>query len=540
MVNTHTAAVCRAATQSLLAVLAMAAMLAACSPAGPRSVAPAGTPSAVITVEGGQLQGVVAEGIVSFKNIPYAAPPIGALRWRAPQPAPTWTGIRAADHWGNECMQQQFAADLAISSQPMSEDCLTLNVWSPPSVGKAPVMVWIHGGGFVNGSAARELYDGRHLAAAGVVVVTINYRLGRFGFFAHPALTALAKDEPTGNFGFLDQIAALRWVQRNIAAFGGDPGNVTVFGESAGGGSVNVLMIAPAARGLFHKAIVQSGGGRDTLPKLWQKLPDGTASAEARGLAFAASVKAANHADALRALPAKSVVGGLHMGDMQPDTYSGPMLDGILLTKDVSEAFAQGEQQRIPYLIGTMDHEAGILFMNQEQAKKTLKIIPGDAAALGPLYDPGKSGDIIMVAAEAGSDWIFVEPSRYLARLAARTGQPTYWYRFSYVAEAHKKVMARAMHSTDVPYVFNTWDRTKYPVAEQDRATSQLIEGYWTSFAKHGDPNGAARTPWPRFSPDSDTMLEFDLSGGATARSNPYRDRLDYLAGLRGVAPKNP
>jgi para-nitrobenzyl esterase len=517
----------------------MGAMLAACAP-GPRSGAPTGKPSAVIRVDGGQLQGVALEGIVSFKNIPYAAPPIGSLRWRPPQPVQPWTGIRAADHWGNECMQQQFAADLAISSQPTSEDCLTLNVWSPQSAAKAAVMVWIHGGGFVNGSAAREIYDGRHLAASGVVVVTINYRLGRFGFFAHPALTALAKEEPTGNFGFLDQIAALRWVQRNIAAFGGDPGNVTVFGESAGGGSVNVLMITAAARGLFQKAIVQSGGGRDTLPKLTEKLADGTASAEARGLAFAASVKAANDADALRALPAKTIVGGLQMSDMQPDTYSGPMLDGTVLTKNISEAFAQGEQQRIPYLIGTMDHEAGILFMNLEQARKTLKLIPGDSAALLPLYDPDKRGDTIMLAAEAGSDWIFVEPSRYLARLAARAGQPTYWYRFSYVAESHKKVMSRAMHSTDVPYVFDTWDKTKYPVAEKDRETSKLIEGYWTSFAKNGDPNGAGRTTWPKYSPESDTVLEFDRSGGATARSNPYHDRLDYLAGLHVSPSKNP
>jgi para-nitrobenzyl esterase len=178
--------------------------------------------------------------------------------------------------------------------------------------------------------------------------------------------------------------------------------------------------------------------------------------------------------------------------------------------------------------------------MNLEQAKKTLKNIPADAGALGLLYDPDKRGDTVTMAAEAGSDWVFVEPSRNLARLAARAGQPTYWYRFSYVADSHKKISTRAMHSTDVPYVFDNWDKTKYPVADKDRETSKLIEGYWASFAKNGDPNDAGRTIWPRYSPETDTVLEFDHSGGATARANPYRERLDYLAGLHGAAPKNP
>jgi para-nitrobenzyl esterase len=491
-----------------------------------------------ITVEGGQLQGVTSDGIASYKNIPYAAAPIGSLRWRPPQPAPHWQGVRAADHWGAECMQEKFAADMAVSSQPVNEDCLTLNVWVPNTADrKIPVMVWLHGGGFVNGSASRELYDGTHLARSGVVVVTVNYRLGRFGFFAHPALTseAQAKAEPTGNFGILDQIAALQWVQRNIAAVGGDPHNVTIFGESAGGGSVNALLITPRARGLFHKAIVQSGGGRDTLAKLKETLSNGTVSAEARGLAFAASVKAPNDAQALRALPADKIVAGLNMANTQTETFSGPMLDGIVLVKDISAAFALGEQQRVPLLIGTTDREAGILNMNLEQAEKILKQFPGEPSKLIALYDPARSGDRINLAVNAGSDWIFVEPARYLARQTARAGQPTFLYRFSYVGEKYRTILAGAPHSTDVPFVFDTWDKTPYPMAETDRETSKLVAAYWTAFAKTGDPNGAGRTTWPRYSPEKDVLLEFDRTGGASVRMNVNRERLDLLSELHDL-----
>jgi para-nitrobenzyl esterase len=532
MVSRHTISSRRTAPVVLAALMAPVVFFAAsmASAAPMASVAP-------IATENGQLQGVTNAGIVSYKNIPYAAAPIGPLRWRPPQAPSRWQGVRAADHWGAECMQHPFAGDLAISSQPMSEDCLTLNVWTPDTaLGKSPVMVWIHGGAFVNGSASRELYDGTRLARSGVVVVTLNYRLGRLGFFAHPALTREAerRGEPTGNFGFMDQIAALQWVHRNIAAFGGDPDNVTIFGESAGGAAVNVLMIAPAARGLFHKAIVQSGGGRDVYPKLAEKLADGTASAETRGLAFAASLKVANDAQALRALPAKKIVAGLQMGQMQTATYCGPMLDGNLLTKNISEAFALGEQQRIPYLIGTTDQEGGVLNMNLAQAEQALKMVPADPAKLAALYDPAKSGDRIALAVTAGSDWVFVEPARLLARRTASAGQPTFLYRFSYVAEKYRSMFAGAVHSTDVPYVFDTWDKTHYQGAA-DRETSTLMDAYWTSFAKTGNPNGPGPTAWPNYSAENDALLEFDRTGGASLRTNLYRERLDFLVGLHDL-----
>jgi len=251
----------------------------------------------------GTLEGVVSGPVRVFKGIPYAAPPIGALRWKAPQPVAPWSGVRPAKEYGHDCMQEPFGGDAAPLGTPPDEDCLVLNVWTPAAraAKPRPVMFWIYGGGFVNGGSSPEVYDGSKFAEAGVVLVSANYRLGRFGFFAHPALTKEAGGAPLGNYAYLDQIEALKWVKRNIARFGGDPDNVTVFGESAGGASVNMLMISPLARGLFHRAIVQSGGGRSST-----LIPARTlASAEQIGVAFAAEAGVAgDDAKALEALRA--------------------------------------------------------------------------------------------------------------------------------------------------------------------------------------------------------------------------------------------
>lgn len=269
------------------AALVAALLVGACAqPAMSQSPPSAGVPVET-QIDSGTLRGREADGIKSFKGIPYAAPPVGELRWRAPAAPTAWSGVREADQYGSDCVQNRVSWDKTQSAQPTSEDCLTLNVWAPAAAKKAPVMVWIHGGGFVMGSGSQPIFDGAKLAGRDVVVVTFNYRLGRFGFFAHPALTREAAGAATGNFAFMDQVAALEWVKRNIAAFGGDPGNVTIFGESAGGGSVNQLMLAQPARGLFHKAIAQSGGGRDVLPLLSAERA-GKPSAEAVGTAFAA------------------------------------------------------------------------------------------------------------------------------------------------------------------------------------------------------------------------------------------------------------
>jgi para-nitrobenzyl esterase len=246
-----------------------------------------------IHIESGALQGVIDDGIVAFKGIPYAAAPVGALRWKAPQPAPAWQGIRQAKQYGNDCMQEPFPSDAAPLGTKPAEDCLVLNVWKPAhsATKKLPVMVWIYGGGFVNGGSSPAVYDGSQFAKQEVIFVSFNYRVGRFGFFAHPALTQENPDGVLGNYGFMDQIAALQWVQRNINAFGGDADNVTLFGESAGGFSVHTMMTSPLAKGLFHKAIIQSGGGRTSIGggRYLQKTSiSGLPSAEEIGMRFAA------------------------------------------------------------------------------------------------------------------------------------------------------------------------------------------------------------------------------------------------------------
>ena len=327
--------------------------------------------SPLVRVESGELQGVVDDGVASFKGIPFAAPPVGDLRWRPPQPAAPWTGARQAAEFGADCMQRRFgpppAAGAPAAPVP-SEDCLFLNVWRPASAtpgAKLPVMVWIHGGGFVFGSGAFPMTSGVQFAKQGIVLVTFNYRLGRFGFFAFPALSRERPDETKGNYAYMDQIAALQWVKRNIAAFGGDPGNVTIFGESAGGVSVHSLLASPQARGLFHKAIVESGGARDGVLTARPLRGDGVdpnypVSGETIGVNFARSMGIEGTDQAalasLRALSADQVLQGAAApaGPNGPLTASdAPILDGTLVTETAESAYKARHQPRVPLLLGS-------------------------------------------------------------------------------------------------------------------------------------------------------------------------------------------
>ena len=398
--------------------------------------------AAPVRVEGGLLSGVAADGVIAYKGIPYAAPPVGDLRWRAPQPAAPWPGVRAADAYGHDCMQEPFPSDAAPLGTPPAEDCLYANVWAPEKSAspKLPVMVWIHGGGFVNGGASPAVYDGRHFARRGVVFVSFNHRLGRFGFFAHPALSAENPKGPLGNYGYLDQIAALKWVQKNVAAFGGDPGNVTVFGESAGGGSVHTLMVSPLAKGLFHKAIVESGGGRAGGIMAPRSLKE----AEAVGVAFAklAGVTGEDAAAlaALRKLPAPDLVRGLNLMSMrqQRDTWSGPMTDGQIVVEEPETAFRAGRQASVPYMVGANSRE--FAFAHAAAAVEgMLARFGAEKEKVVAAYDPEKTGNMAEVGIGVMSDGAMVEPARLLARLASAAGQPTYAYRFSYVASSIRK-----------------------------------------------------------------------------------------------------
>ncbi len=501
----------------MLTVSVLAAAILMMSPTAQGGEAP---PRA--TVQQGVLAGHDAEGVVSFKGVPYARPPVGELRWRPPQPAAPWTGERDATRVGAICIQPPANGDNGVGPLPMSEDCLTLNVWAPVERdGPLPVMFWIHGGGLNNGSGTAALYDGTRLAKRAVVVVTINYRLGRLGFFDHPALAAERDaDEPAANYGLMDVVAALRWVRDNAAAFGGDRDKVTIFGESAGGALVTRLMISPEARGLFHRAVVQSGLGRDEGTPLDAARRDGGASMQARGQAFAAA-HGATTAEDLRAIPAEAFL------QPAPNFYGGDLLvrDGVYVTEEVEAAFAAGREAPVPLIIGT--NSAEFWWMK-----------PSDLTPYGAIDDAMTDQErAAFLAAYGGqegydqfvlSDLVFNEPARRLARLHARNGHPTYLYRFDVVSAAMPEPHEGATHASERQYVFDNLTASPWPTAEMDQRQADQMAGYWTTFAAKGDPNGGGRQAWPEFGAEPDRLLEF-TNEGPVAKPVPFAERLDLI-----------
>ncbi len=415
-------------TAAMLASMALTTTIAI-----PSAHAQGGAQSRV-TVETGTLQGTVAGGVIAFKGIPFAAPPVGPLRWRAPQPAARWEGVRDASAYGHDCMQLPFPSDAAPLGTPPAEDCLYANVWRPASSAtRLPVLVWIYGGGFVNGGASPPTYAGTEIAKQGVLFFSFNYRLGRFGTFGHPQLTAEhADDGARANFNHMDQIAALRWVQRNIAAFGGDPANVTIVGESAGGGSVHTLVTSPQTKGLFARAVVQSGGTGDnvtagstltTLDSL------GVAFAESKGISPndpQALVK-------LRALSPEAVVDGLNLAAFfspgpPPATLRtmGRLAPDGRFVVDAGKAYRSGAFRHVPMMIGATSDDIG-----------------------------GKTGYMTVGARNA-------------ARLVTEKGEPVWYYRFSYVATSVRTPATRgAGHASDIPFFFHT-EGAKYGAATTD------------------------------------------------------------------------
>lgn len=476
----------------------------------------------IATIDTGPLVGAEKDGVAVFRGVPYAAPPVGDLRWRAPRPAAVWTAPRDATKFGNDCLQTWMPDDVANSGQPMSEDCLYANVWTvkPGKQAKGlPVMLWIYGGGFVNGSGAALPYEGTRLAKRGVVVVTFNYRVGRLGFFAHPALTREAAGGPTGNWGLMDQIAALQWVKRNIASFGGDPDKVTIFGESAGGESVNRLMASPASRGLFARAISSSGGGRDKWPSL--------AAAEEIGVAFAKSQGAGDDVAALRAIPAEQASGKITMLARDEKRFSGGITDGQIVTDSVDAVFTAGKEAQIPYIVGANDDELGFVpavFRGMVTAGivKPLGDIGPIKAAYGDAYDRRIAGDVV-----------FVEPSVALARRHAANGAPTWLYRFGYVAEGKREDGKGAGHASDVPYEFDTLALTKPAPSAADQAAATMVADYWSDFAKTGDPNRSGRPVWNRVATGRQQALAIGITG--TAMQPASDAALDALSRLRDV-----
>jgi para-nitrobenzyl esterase len=504
------------------------------------AAAGAAAPATRAQVEGGVVEGALQGAVVAFKGIPFAAPPVGAKRWRAPQPVVPWSGVRRAGEYGPDCMQIPFPGDAAPLGVTPAEDCLYLNVWRPAAGGHYPVMVWIYGGGFVNGGSSPPVYDGSAFARDGIVLVSFNYRLGNFGFFAHPALSAEGRGQMLGNYAYMDQIAALRWVRKNIAAFGGDPSNVTIFGESAGGISVHALLLAQAAQGLFQKAIIESGGGDAGVGG--RALSGGPDSAEARGLALARQFGIEGEDAAalarLREVPADQLVDGLNMATMgRSATYAGgPILDGRLEQGSPVAQYAKGRGARVPVMVGANSADLGFMFASS--LDELYAQFGPDEARAREVYTAPAGTPVGAVAFRAGGDQMMVEPARRTARLLAARGQQVYEFRFSYVAESLRKTTPGAPHATEIPFVFDTVAaRYGRDLTASDEAAARAMHAYWVAFARTGRPEVPGQPPWPAYSAATDVLLDF-TAAGPVAQPDPWKDRLDLAerANLRKAA----
>jgi len=527
----------------------------------------------VIRVDTGELQGAVEGGVVAYKGIPFAAPPVGEFRWRPPQPAAKWTGVRQAVEYGADCMQGRFGgpppgarpgappaqgappapgsataaparpAGLPAALEP-SEDCLFLNIWRPAdaTARNLPVMVWIHGGGFVGGSGALQGAAGGPFAKQGVVLVTINYRLGRFGFFAFPALSAERPDETKANYAYMDQIAALQWVRRNIANFGGNPDNVTIFGFSAGGVSVHSMLASPLARGLFHKAIAQSGGSRDSVLTARPLREDGVdpnypASAETIGMTFARSMGIegtdAQALARLRDLSAEQVLRGAPAapGASTPPVELTPVLDGRLITETAEAAYKARRQPRAPLLVGSNSADTAGNRVKATTKDEFFARFGKWSARAKAAYDPDGSTQLATMVSRANDDFGQAEPARFAANAFAANGSPVYLYRFSYVASAMRERMRNgAPHGGEIGFVFGTLGAgpgSASTPSPEDLTVSRMAQGYWVNFAKKGDPNGAGLPVWPRHDPKKDVIFDFRPDGTAGAGPDPRKARLD-------------
>jgi len=479
------------------------------------------------------------DGVVhAFLGIPYAAPPVGDLRWKPPAAAAKWSGVRKATEFGAHCMQGKVFGDMNFRDAGGSEDCLFLNVWVPAKAAgaKLPVMVWIYGGGFAAGSTSEARQDGTHLAQQGVIVVSMNYRLGVFGFFVHPELAKESGHNAAGNYGLLDQVAALRWVQDNIAAFGGDPGNVTIFGESAGSFSVSAQMASPLSKGLFQKAIGESGGaffsgGLSFEPLSVREEKDVKAVSAKLGLSTLAE---------LRAVPAQKLLDAFAPPQSQGFDFD-PDVDGYFLPEPVPTIFAEGKQSDVPLLAG-WNHDEGsfeIVFNPQKPTADSIKANAqkdfGDKAAEFLRLYPADTDERVLRSAQdfAGDRFIAFSTWEWMESQAKTGKQTIYRYRFDLGPPSSNPNAPKlgAYHSAEIEYVFGQLDsKAGVPWRAEDRQLSEAMQKYWANFAKNGDPNGPGLPKWPAYSAGEGWPVMF-LDAQSGAHKDDMRDRYLFLVG---------
>ncbi len=473
---------------------------------------------ASVKVDGGIVQGVAEDSLTVYRGIPFAAPPVGELRWRGPQPAPKWEGARKADRFAPGCIQSMGGPPPSGAS----EDCLYLNVWTPAKSAKdrIPVMVWIYGGGFNAGATSIPVHSGEKLAKRGVVLVSIAYRVGPFGFFAHPDLSAESSHRVSGNYGLLDMIAGLQWIKHNIAAFGGDPQRVTIFGESAGGIAVSMLCASPLAKGLFHGAISQSGGSfgpfsRAPVPGENMRV---LADAEASGVELA---KAAN-ASSLRELRALRPEQLLDTARRQRG-MAWPIVDGWVIPDDQYRLYEEGRFNDTPILVGYNSDE-GASF---SPGRTPDEYVAGVRKRYGPFADrllrayPSAAASVPKTARDLARDSAFGWHTWVWSRLECQHGKSKVYYYYFDQHPQHSADSPQAgygsPHGADVQYVFEHLDDSHQPTTADDHRISEAMAAYWTNFVKHGDPNGEGLPVWPAFSDEKPVVLYF----GATPHTGP-------------------
>ncbi len=525
--------------------------------------------AAILTVPGmaqeqvktanGIIEGTEHDGIRSFKGIPFAAPPVGDLRWQAPRPPQSWSGVRKADKFGPRAMQLPVFGDMNFRSDGMSEDCLYLNVWTPAEPGKSklPVLVYFYGGGFIAGDGSEPRYDGGNMARKGIVTVTVNYRLGLFGFFAHPELTKESRKHVSGNYGLLDQHAALEWVHKNIAAFGGDPKRVTIAGESAGSMSVSAQMASPLSKGLFAGAIGESGSVIGMFP------PASLAEAETNGVKLAAKLGAGPTPTLaeLRKIPAQKL---LHSTDKADDKKFRPIVDGYFLPASPAQIFAAGRQMHVPLLAGVNSQESDFAAVLKgarptvENYRAALnRLYPGKADVVFKLYPAADENEVKNAAQALACDRFISYSTWRWADLATQTGRhPTYYYLYTHPRPAMRPEMGNAVpglaggvitnasaatppptpprgavHSAEIEYALGNLDSNQvYAWTAEDHQISQVMQSYFANFIKSGNPNGPGLPEWPEMAGDERQIIDL----------NPRWEAVGYLRPRYEFLGQNP